>query len=101
DIFVLERIMMLCKWHSTRIEPYVDQVGYPSHRATIWCIPRDIIDPRTMQIKFCILSQASFLFEFSYATDTLHIFRISIAHPNWKRSAPVTLTRNSPIDIIL
>ena len=51
----LERIVHLCIRHSARIEPNIDQIAFAYHPFSFRRYQHNVIDIRTVQIKFIVI----------------------------------------------
>ena len=79
-IFVLERIVMLRKWHRAGIEPYIDHVRYALHRPAARTRERYIIYIRFVRIEGPVIERSAHglpccvrcITKFFKATDRVH-----------------------------
>ena len=100
QFLVLERIMMLCKRHCTRIKPAVDNFRYTVHcLTTIRTGEGHFIDVRSVEFYLGILRIAAALCELCSASDALQMSAFTL--PDVERSSPITVTGDSPVLDIL
>ena len=90
DILILKRIMPLCKWHRTGIEPAVDNLRYTLHlAATIRTLDRHCINVWTVQLDI-IRAVVAHGFQFLDGTDCMTLTTRALPDIQW--STPVTVT---------
>ena len=95
DILILKRIMPLCKWHRTGIEPAVDNLRYTLHlAATIRTLDRHCINVWTVQLDI-IRAVVAHRFQFLDRTDCMTLATRALPDIQW--SSPVTVTGQPPV----
>ena len=123
QFLILERIMYLSVWHSTRIEPNVDKVEFACHRRTCRRHQFDVIHIRTVKVYLVIVSLAVIagdkafiliwvalhdtcshrlfylIVQLGDRTDTFSLAILTC--PDRKRSSPITATAQVPVVKIL
>ncbi len=94
-LFVFERIVVLRKRHTARIEPTVDHFGRAVHHAAAFASKRHFVHIRFVQ--FYVALQLAKRFEFFFTAHNVR-FAALVAHPNGQRRAPIAIARQAPID---
>src|SRR5699024_7831706 len=100
-LFVLKRIMPLCKRHRSGVEPDIQLVGTTAHRAAVRTFPRHIIVLWTVHVQLLLIGKAGIPFELINTAYHFYMIRFLVAHPYRNRRSPIALTRNSPVYIVL
>src|SRR5947209_19795106 len=96
-------IAELCKWHGPGVVPGVNHLRDPTHRAATACAAAltrkcNVVDEWTMRIQ-CRKVRSSSLAKLLERSDGNE--RVTrVAAPERKRCAPVSLSRQRPIDIV-
>ena len=97
---ILERIMMLCKRHGTRVEPAVNDFRYAVHNAAAArALELDTVDERLVQFDIVRAVRGHFL-QFLLGSDRMLLAAV-IADPYRKRCSPVTVAGERPVLNIL
>ena len=95
DILILKRIMPLCKWHRTGIEPAVDNLRHTLHlAATVRTLDRHCINVWTVQLDI-IRAVVAHGFQFLDGTDCMTLTTRALPDIQW--SSPVTVTGQPPV----
>ena len=94
---ILERIMMLCERHCTRVKPAVNNFRNTTHGlATIRAGVGEVIDVRAMKLYGERVFTTGLLLELSTGSDGI-LMSTSLTLPDVKRSTPVTVTGDTPV----
>ena len=96
QFFIFKWVMMLCKWHCSRVKPAVNHLRYTMHRfSTNRTCNGNLINIWAMQFhRFCSLVTAH-LKQFLTASDGMHMTALTL--PDIQRSSPVTVSGNTPV----
>ena len=101
-IGVLERIVPLRERHAAGIEPGVDHLVHATHGArAAGRRPGVLIDVRLVRIEVLGQRTAKLSGQLRIAADHLDLRRVGVVHPHRQRCAPVPITRDRPIDVVL
>ena len=100
EVLVLERIVVLCKWHRARIKPTVDNFGHAVHlAAAVRAGKLNAVDERLVKLDI-VRAICRHCLQFFLGTDRVLLAAV-VADPYRKRCAPVTVTGQSPVLNIL
>ena len=93
------RITPLRKWHCARVIPTVNNFADAIHRLrTFWAWEGDVINKWAMWIS-CFEILTGKVGELSKRTNAVEM--VLRAAPQRQRSAPVTVTRDGPVNVVL
>ena len=95
---VLERVVPLRERHGPGIEPDVDKLRYPPHRAPAGAVERDIIHERFVEVER--LLHPAPLPVFGHAPDAFQRAAL-LTHPDGERCPPETVAREGPVLVLL